>query len=156
VRLAFAPARLPHHDLKRPSENLPSSRGIYDEAHLSKADRQKKGITMAFDLATMDLALSHEQPPFHDKDITIVMFQLVCVPIVEFSADQSCKHECDLIAFGNLTQRTDGRSYLQLHDASTHQDDDTVLDDAVDGRCSVTADELTGRERPGTSSIMLT
>ena len=110
---------------------------------------------MAFDLATMDLARSHEQPPFHDKDITIVMFQLVCVPIVEFSADQSCKHECDLIAFGNLTQRTDGRSYLQLRNASAHQSGDTVFD-AVHGRCSVTADELTGRERPGTSSIMLT
>ena len=53
---------------------------------------------MAFDLATMDLARSHEQPPFHDKDITIVMFQLVCVPIVEFSAPQSCEHECNLIA----------------------------------------------------------
>src|SRR3981189_3628971 len=108
---------------------------------------------MAFDLATMDLARSHEQPPFHDKDITIVMFQLVCVPIVD-SADQSCKHECDLIAFGNLTQRTDGRSYLQLHDASTHQGGDTVLDDAVDGRCFVTADELTRRERPGQSSTL--
>jgi len=53
---------------------------------------------MAFDLATMDLARSHEQPPFHDKDITIAMFQLVCVPIVEFSAPQSCEHGCNLIA----------------------------------------------------------
>jgi hypothetical protein len=53
---------------------------------------------MAFDLATMDLARSHEQRPLHDKDITIVMFQLVCVPIVEFSAPQSCEHECNLIA----------------------------------------------------------
>jgi hypothetical protein len=75
---------------------------------------------MAFDLATMDLARAHEHPPFHDKDITILMFQLVSVPIVEFYADQSCNHECDLIVFGNLTQRTYGRSCLQLGDASTH------------------------------------
>ena len=90
------------------SDDLPKIFQIAEEfttkraAHLSKADRQKnrqkKGITMAFDLATMDLARSHEQPPFHDKDITIAMFQLVCVPIVEFSAPQSCEHGCNLIA----------------------------------------------------------
>jgi hypothetical protein len=72
-------------------------------AHLSNADR-RKGNTMALErnqdgipLPT-DLARSHEQPSLHDKDITIVMFQLVCVPIVEFSAPQSCEHECSLIA----------------------------------------------------------
>jgi hypothetical protein len=115
---------------------------------------------MAFDLATMDLTRSHEQSLSPDKDITIVMFQSAPVPIVEFSADQSCEHECDSIAFDNLTQRSNGRSYPQLRDPSTHgasgyQGDDTVLDDAVDGRYSATADELTGRKHPETSSLML-
>ena len=90
---------------------------------------------MAFDFATMDLARSHEQPPFHDKDITIAMFQLVCVPIVEFSADQPCNQECDSITFDNLTYRNGGRSCALLrdastHDVSTHHDDDPVLHDA--------------------------
>jgi hypothetical protein len=42
------------------------------------------------------------------------------------------------------------------HGASGYQGDDTVLDDAVDGRYSATADELTGRKHPETSSLMLT
>jgi hypothetical protein len=57
-------------------------------------ERNQDGIRLGND----DLARSHEQRPLHDKDITIVMFQLVCVPIVEFSAPQSCEHECNLIA----------------------------------------------------------
>jgi hypothetical protein len=43
-----------------------------------------------------------------------------------------------------------------IHRRIAHQRDDIVLDDAVDGRCSAPADELTGRNRAGTSSIMLT
>ena len=71
---------------------------------------------MGFDLTTMDPARS----PFRDKDVTNRNVAVGVVPIVEFSAGQSCNHECDLIAFGNLTERTDGRSYLRLRDASSH------------------------------------
>ena len=38
-------------------------------------ERNQDGIRLGND----DLARSHEQRPLHDKDITIVMFQLVCV-----------------------------------------------------------------------------
>ena len=71
---------------------------------------------MGFDLTTMDPARS----PFRDKDVTNRNIAVGVVPIVEFSAGQSCNHECDLIAFGNLTERTDGRSYLRLRYASSH------------------------------------
>jgi hypothetical protein len=42
-----------------------------------------------------------------------------------------------------------------MHRRMTHQGGNTVLDDAVDGRCFATADELTGRERRATSSTAL-
>jgi len=51
-----------------------------------------------------------------------------------------------------------------MHRRMTHRGSDTVSDDAVfedavfdamDGRHSVTADELVGRDRPGTNSITL-
>ena len=104
IRATFAPARLPHHDLKRLSENLPRN---YDEARRAyqrQTDR-RKGNTMALERKQDGIRLSNDglgalarKPPLHDKDITIATFQLMCVPIVEFSAPQSCEHECTLIA----------------------------------------------------------
>jgi hypothetical protein len=42
TRATFAPARLPHHDLKRLSENLPKeSQGIYDEARREPMKRRQ-------------------------------------------------------------------------------------------------------------------
>jgi hypothetical protein len=55
---------------------------------------------MVFDLATMDLARSNEQPLLHDTEITISVVPVGDVPIVEFSADQSCDDGCDLIDTG--------------------------------------------------------
>lgn len=94
---------------------------------------------MAFDLTMMDLARSHEQPLFDDRDITIRVVPVGDVPIVEFSADQSCEDGCDLIDIGSLTHQVDRRSYyhrVAMHrciNVATHQAGVTVLDAAVDG-----------------------
>jgi hypothetical protein len=53
---------------------------------------------MAFDLAMMDLMCSHQRSPFHDKDITIVMFQRMPVTIVNFPPISHVNTKCNLIA----------------------------------------------------------
>jgi hypothetical protein len=45
---------------------------------------EKKGIPMAFDVATIDLSRAH-QPLFHGKDITIVMFQSLMFRSLNFT-----------------------------------------------------------------------
>ena len=82
---------------------------------------------MAFDLATMDLARSHEQPLFDDRDITISVVPIGDVLIVEFSADRP-KMECDLIAsatrhnklMGDHTSTT-SRCISYFHCIATHR-----------------------------------
>jgi hypothetical protein len=107
---------------------------------------------MAFDLTMMDLASSHEQALFDDRDITIRVVPVGDVPIVEFSADQSCDDGCDLIDIGRLTYQVDRRSYyhrIAMHrciNVAAHQAGVTVLDDAA---------ELTGRGRRGIRSTTL-